>query len=722
MNPLVAYLAEELAFIVPGQDGGLLAVNSVVADLEDLVESVGLGPWSEGVELLRQWIDGAVQGEGVFDADLIARLEQWHGWMSGLIRAIDQNRPHPNLPTHWGGRSVDIENLDHPASSELEAGRVNNASGKQAIEIILDWAADEELLAEFHSESQELLDDIERGVLKLEEHPDEASTIDTIFRAFHTFKGGAGMLRIHAVADVAHELETLLDALRKQTLTVNEGIIEVILSGADFLTRFTTTLGERLHGDRTDPTIVIDPGDLIDRARRACASEDYRPATTPVPLIASNDGGSGEPAGEVEELYNLITHPKVGPPQTSLKTSRVTETVNRLDFQSKNIVSSVRVDAEKLDNLVNLVGELIIAQLMVVEHPDVISIKSLELSRYLRQLSRVTGELQKNAVSLRMVPIGTVFQKMGRLVRDLSINQGKSVQLVLEGEDVDLDRNIVDRISDPLIHLIRNAVDHGIEQPSERLEKGKRETGSVRLSAVHKRGGISIRIEDDGRGLNTDRIYSKAVDLGIISPGTTLTQSEIFSLIFVPGMSTAAAITDVSGRGVGMDVVRETIQNLRGTIEIQSKLGEGTVFIITLPLTLAIIDGLLVGLGEDRYIIPTLSVIETFRPSQDMLSSVHGRSEMVRVRGRQVPLVRLNRCLGANIEPTPATEGIIVILESGQATRALLVDHLLGKQEVVIKSIGKIFDQQPIVSGAAILVDGSVGLLIDVEKIVTMEF
>jgi two-component system chemotaxis sensor kinase CheA len=359
---------------------------------------------------------------------------------------------------------------------------------------------------------------------------------------------------------------------------------------------------------------------------------------------------------------------------------------------------------------------------MVVEYPDVVSIKSLELSRNLRQLSRVTGELQKNAVSLRMVPIGAAFQKMSRLVRDLAISQAKSVQLVLEGEDVELDRNIVDKIGEPLIHLIRNAVDHGIEPPSKRLEDGKPEVGTVRLSAVHKRGGISIRIEDDGKGLDSGRIYKKAVDLGIISQGATLTEAEIFSLIFVAGMSTAATVTDVSGRGVGMDVVRETIQNLRGKIEIQSKPGKGTSFTIMLPLTLAIIDGLLVGSGNDRYIIPTLSVRESFRPKQDMLSSVHGRSEMVRVRGQQVPLVRLDRCLGSETEPVPATEGIIIVLESGDATRALLVDHLLGKQEVVIKNIGKIFDQQPLVAGGAILVDGRVGLLLDVEKIIHMNF
>jgi two-component system, chemotaxis family, sensor kinase CheA len=723
-GPLVDVLAEELAFIVPDQDTGILAVNSVASDLEDLASSVGLGPWSEGIELLRRWIDDLVQGDGVFNSGLIGRLELWHAWISDLIQALEDNQEPPKLPINWVFND-DQDDVGAPSKIEFDkalSDEIYDPDIIQGVQVILNIEEDIDLLTEFHLEALDLLEDIERCVLILEEKPDETSTIDTIFRAFHTFKGGAGMLRIQALADVAHELETLLDALRKKTLSVNEGIIDIILSGADFLARFTKTLGERLQGDRSDTTIFIDPGDLIFRAKRACAGE-VPPPREPMmvaPVVAEPlNRLVASPVSETQAPKGDLT---TNAAAVKAKPARVDESVNRLNFQIKSGVSSVKVDAEKLDNLVNLVGELIIAQLMVVEFPDVVSIKSLELSRNLRQLSRVTGELQKNAVSLRMVPIGGAFQKMGRLVRDLGISQAKSVQLVLEGEDVELDRNIVDKIGEPLIHLIRNAVDHGIEPPSKRLEDGKPEVGTVRLSAVHKRGGISIRIEDDGKGLDAGRIYKKAVDLGIISPGTTLTEAEIFSLIFVAGMSTAAAVTDVSGRGVGMDVVRETIENLRGKIEIKSKPGEGTAFTIMLPLTLAIIDGLLVGSGNDRYIIPTLSVRESFRPRQDMLSSVHGRSEMVRVRGQQVPLIRLDRCLGSETEPVPATEGIIIVLESGDASRALLVDQLLGKQEVVIKNIGKIFDQQPLVAGGAILVDGRVGLLLDVEKIIHMNF
>jgi two-component system chemotaxis sensor kinase CheA len=363
---------------------------------------------------------------------------------------------------------------------------------------------------------------------------------------------------------------------------------------------------------------------------------------------------------------------------------------------------------------------LVIAQSMVVQNPDVQGINSLQLSRSLRQLSRVTSELQRNAMSLRMVPIRGLFQKMSRLVRDLGVLQDKQVQLVLEGEETELDRNIVEKMSDPLIHMIRNSVDHGLEQEVDRVARGKAVTGTVRLSAAHQRGGIVITIADDGRGLNSQRILAKAVERGLVKPDAELSESEIHSLIFLPGFSTADSITELSGRGVGMDVVRDHIESLRGKIEIESRFGQGTTFTIVLPLTLAIIDGLLVRVGDDRYIIPTLSVCESFRPQAKMISTVHERGEMVSVRGRQMPLLRLGNYLGVKSHCATIEDGIIVIVESGNASRALLVDQLMGKQEVVIKSLGRAFQNQNLVSGAAVLGDGWVGLILDVDTLVKL--
>jgi two-component system chemotaxis sensor kinase CheA len=381
----------------------------------------------------------------------------------------------------------------------------------------------------------------------------------------------------------------------------------------------------------------------------------------------------------------------------------------------------VKLDTSKLDALIDLVGELVIAQSMVVQDPDVQNLESRTLARSLRQLSRTTSELQRNAMSLRMVPVRAAFQKMTRLVRDIGAQQKKQVQLVLDGEETELDRNIVEKLGDPLVHMIRNAVDHGIESPADRTASGKPALGTVRLSASHQRGGILIRIQDDGKGLNAEKIRAKGIEKGLIAPNAELTESEVYGLIFMPGFSTADAITDLSGRGVGMDVVKRNIEGLRGKVEIQSILGKGSTFNILLPLTLAIIDGLLVGVGNDRYIIPTISVRESFRPKPGMVTTIHERGGMVSVRGKQTPVLRLGQFLGtAGIKATTDEEGIIIVVESGDAMRGILVDELIGKQEVVIKSLGETFKDQNLLAGAAVLGDGSVGLILDVDTLVKL--
>jgi two-component system chemotaxis sensor kinase CheA len=378
----------------------------------------------------------------------------------------------------------------------------------------------------------------------------------------------------------------------------------------------------------------------------------------------------------------------------------------------------VKLDTRKLDALVDLVGELVIAQSMVVQDPTVQQSENRHLARCLRQLSRITTDLQRLAMSLRMVPIGRTFQRMTRLVRDLAAQQQKQVQLIIDGEETELDRNIVEQLTDPLVHMIRNAIDHGIEPPEERLKAGKPASGTIRLSAAHERGGIVIEIRDDGKGLDRERILAKGLERGLVKPHQTLTEAEVFGLIFAPGFSTAETVTDVSGRGVGMDVVKRNVEKLRGKVEIESVSSQGTTFTVVLPLTLAIIDGMLVGVGEDRYIIPTLSVRESFRPVPGMVTTVHERGEVVTVRGRLTPVLRLGQHLGRQGRVVDPTDGIIVVVESGNAARGLLVDELLGKQEVVIKNLGETFRNQDLLAGAAILGDGRVGLILDVDTLV----
>jgi two-component system chemotaxis sensor kinase CheA len=303
----------------------------------------------------------------------------------------------------------------------------------------------------------------------------------------------------------------------------------------------------------------------------------------------------------------------------------------------------------------------------------------------------------------------------------LSAKLSKQVELALEGEDTELDRTIVEEISDPLIHMIRNSVDHGIEKPEVRLKSGKPAKGTVILKAFHRGGNIVIEIKDDGAGLNRERILAKAVEQGLVNQDEQLSESQIFSLILRPGFSTAEKVTDVSGRGVGMDVVRRNIEKLRGKIEIQSVEGEGSKFSIYLPLTLAIIDGLLVGVGEHRYIFPTLSVCESFQTTSDMIKTVQGRGEVVSVRGQLRPLLRLNDHLGIESASSETANSVIVMLESGHETRCVLVDQLLGKQEVVIKSLGEVFRGNRCMAGAAILGDGRIGIILDPQALVHLD-
>jgi two-component system chemotaxis sensor kinase CheA len=749
---LISQIAEELAFVVPDRDSGLLAINALTMDLEQLAELDGPTGFVAGVKVLRVWIDAILDGPVSFSSDMIEKIGNWHGWMSALLVALDQDVATPPLPADWsallsGAPQAPATASQGSASAEV-APVAQPEEAEPAASFVLDIDADQELLREFFSESVELLQDIEQGVLVLEEQPGDKNTINSIFRAFHTFKGGAGFLHLAALGELAHELETLLDAVRKGELRINREIIDSILAGGDALKLFTREIGDQLDGIHPGSPISVPTRHILKRVRAALRGEAPAAAVVvakapePVPAAVVAEVPAAAPAPVLASVVpvaapvSVVAAPQpvaplvqvpVAKPATPAVTATAAESAGAAEPAAKasregggSTGGFVKLDTEKLDSLVNLVGELVIAQSMVVQNPDVQSINSLQLLRCLRQLSRVTTELQRNAMSLRMVPIRNLFQKMGRLVRDLGVSQNKQVQLVLEGEETELDRNIVEKMGDPLIHMIRNSVDHGLEGPDERVANGKPAMGTVRLSASHQRGGIVIRIQDDGRGLNTDRILAKAVERGLVRPNAGLSESEIHALIFLPGFSTAEAITDLSGRGVGMDVVLGNIESLRGKVEIESVFGKGTTFTILLPLTLAIIDGLLVAVGEDRYIIPTLSVRESFRLRPGMVSTVHERGEMVTVRGKQTPLLRLGRFLGSTSKTTQAEDGIIVVVESGDTARGLLVDELIGKQEVVIKSLGPAFEHQNLAAGGAVLGDGWVALILDVDTLVKL--
>jgi two-component system chemotaxis sensor kinase CheA len=373
----------------------------------------------------------------------------------------------------------------------------------------------------------------------------------------------------------------------------------------------------------------------------------------------------------------------------------------------------VKVDTAKLDYLVDMVGEMIIAQSMVRHDPDLAIAQNPRLARNLSQLVRITDEVQRTAMSMRMVPIGPLFQKMARLVRDLSRKVGKQVHFESDGEDVELDRNIVEELADPLMHMVRNSIDHGVEPPQERTAAGKPTSARVMLRAFHRSAQIVIEVADDGRGINREKVLAKARSNGLIAPNATISDAECLNLIFHPGFSTAEQVSDVSGRGVGMDVVKKHITKLRGSVDIESTPGAGTVFSLRLPLTLAIIDGLVVSVGEKRYIIPLASVKEMLRPTPDMVKTVENRAEVVIVRDRIVPMMRLYERFNTVPKTTDPSEGVLVMADVEGTPFCVMVDELVGKQEVVIKSLGPLFQHVSGLAGGAILGDGQVGLILD---------
>src|SRR3990167_8161669 len=396
---------------------------------------------------------------------------------------------------------------------------------------------------------------------------------------------------------------------------------------------------------------------------------------------------------------------------------------NALKIQStagKKSSETVKVDTQKLDNLVNLVGELVIANALMNEVLVSANNTNTSANKNLSQLSKIVKDIQDQVMSMRMVQLKSTFQKMARLVRDVSTKAGKKVRLEVSGEETELDKTVIEEIGDPLVHIIRNSVDHGIEPQDERIAKGKPADGLVRLNAFHKGGNIVIEIEDDGKGLCRDKILKKAIEKGLVEESAPLSDHQIYNLIFAAGFSTAEKITDISGRGVGMDVVKRNVERLRGKVDISTVEGKGTKISIKLPLTLAIIDGMIVQVGNEKYIIPMLSIEESIRPCKEHISTVQHRGELLNIRGKLLPIVRLHNLYNVKPKKINPWEALILIVEGEGQRCGVLVDDLLGQQQIVIKSLGEQFRNVRGVSGSNILGDGCVSLILDVGGIMNM--
>ena len=391
------------------------------------------------------------------------------------------------------------------------------------------------------------------------------------------------------------------------------------------------------------------------------------------------------------------------------------------DEKAKSVVaqkSFLKIDSLKLDELFDSIGELVIAQNYLGENGKIKAIRDAEVTKTIENLSKITKLIQNRVMSLRMIPIRDTFEKMKRVARDSSKKVNKPIRLVLEGEDTEIDKTMVEALSDPLIHIIRNSIDHGIESsPADRISAGKEEEGLVTLSAYHRGGNIIIEVRDDGRGINKQKVYQKAVERNIIKPDEELSDAQIYGLIMQPGFSTADVISDISGRGVGLDVVRNAIEGVRGKVDVISSEGRGSTFSIVLPLTLAIIDGMIVRCADKIYIIPTLSITESFRPNQDAVHVAGGKEEFVQLRSDLLPIIRLNRVLELGGTLPHPWESTLVCIENQKGKFALLVDELVGRQQVVIKTLGEFFAKTEGVSGGAVMGNGEVALILNVEEL-----
>lgn len=580
---------------------------------------------------------------------------------------------------------------------------------------------DVSLVEDFIVEANEHLEAAEAALLELEHNPEDSDVLNLIFRAFHTIKGMAGFMNLEEIGSLAHVLENLLDKARKGELLLAGRAADAIFQGIDLL----KTMGDGLRTAIESDCVVRPQSGLEemtefvtkvseegpDTVDEFSALEGYQDAFE---SEASQNGAADTEADadaedKAEELIARVdsgSEARKSEPQQAKSNTQVDE--------------KIKVSTSRLDNLVNLVGELVIAQLMVGESLKSAASDNEALLRNASHQGKIIRELQELSMSMRMVPISGLFQKMARMTRDLSRRADKEINFITQGDQTELDRTIVDKVADPLVHMIRNSVDHGIERKDERLASGKQAAGRIELRAFHLGGNIVIEIEDDGRGISREKLLTKAIEKGLVAPDRSLSEQETFNLIFHPGFSTAEKVTTISGRGVGMDVVKRNIEDLRGRIDIASTPGEGTIFTITLPLTLAVIDGQVIRVGSEKFIIPINSIRRTFRPEESQISTVYGKGEVVKLRDELFPMVRLNQLFDIAADASEVTEGLFMIVEQDNQACCLFIDDLLDQQQVVIKSLGGILSNITGISGGAIMGDGNVRLILDIPGIIKL--
>ena len=566
-------------------------------------------------------------------------------------------------------------------SDVLEPDPVASEASPSGKEIELCQCTDDHILKEFLNEANEHIQNVELLMLHLENNPLDPESVNGLFRAVHSLKGSAGVVELKSLGAISHLAEGVLVRVRENKINLRGNAFEVILVASDVMATQISALTECYRSKRSlecpvPPSILLKCLDLV-RTTGRCSDED------------------------VQNLKQALATPEDVGSQRESKPAPISDTL--------------RVDGKRLEQLVDLIGDLVITDSMVQR--ELRSRESVMANSVASRLRKVVREIQGLSLTLKMMPIGTVFQKMNRIVRDLSVRLDKQVVLQIVGADTEVDKTLLECIADPLVHLIRNSLDHGIEPTTaERVAAGKPAVATIRLEAEHRAGSVHLRVSDDGRGLDRERILSRAIERGLISASENLSASEIDDLIFLPGFSTASEINDISGRGVGMDVVRKNIESMRGSITIESQLGVGTDICLELPLTLSIIDGTVVRTGERHFIVPTLSVVEQVQIASLEFSG-SGDCQLVRFRSRFLSVKKLGDVLGTPHATSLKHGQVVMILEAGGRNQALIVDEVLGQQSVVIKPLGGVLAGVGYFVGGALLSDGQIGFVLDLNEV-----
>lgn len=580
---------------------------------------------------------------------------------------------------------------------------------------------DPSLLSDFVTESRDHIHNAECLLLELESNQGKTEHLNSIFRACHTIKGVAGFLGLKDIASLAHAMENLMDCARQNKIKLEPGYIDLLLGSMDCLKEFLSNIESSIGGEG-----IIIPETyttLMEKLHNVVSEEKEESNRKLLGKILVEKGDiTGEILNNALEAQNHGDPRKIG--QILIQDNKISEKkINDALYQQKGgkppkiMEETVRVPVTRLDQLIDAIGEAVIAQSMLTADPAVRDSSSQGLQTKVNQANMILRQIQQLSMSLRMVSVKSTFQKMARLVRDLSKKSEKQVDFIMEGEETEIDKTVVENIGDPLIHMIRNSIDHGIENSSERKIKDKSAVACIKLKAYHKAGNVFIEVSDDGKGLDRESIFNKAIEKGLCKSSDKLSDQEIYDFIFNPGFSTAKQVTDISGRGVGMDVVKKNVEALRGSVEIYTEKDKGTTFTIRLPLTLAIIDGMVVRVCDALYIVPTLSIIETIAAKEELIESVLDKQKMIKMRDNLLPILYLSQLFGQKKSDDSQSVALIVEDALGKSA-ALMVDEIIGQQQVVIKNLGNGLLNVPGISGGAIMSDGTVSLILDVNGII----